>query len=323
MPTRGWKTLLRFAVLLLLGPAACGSVDSPSTDRDARAPTEMGPDGGDASLPASCDLRHPFGTPTPIAAANSANWDSWGTLSRDRLTLYLTSNRSEVDWNLYYATRPDVDSPFAAPAPLPNLSTSERSELNPVLTRDDLTLFFPGMATGSTTTDTYIATRSNVATAFQRPEPLLNVNDTRANDSVSYVNPTASTLYLTSDRAGNPDIYRSTRRGAEAPFDAPQPVGELNDAAAADESAVLTSDELTVFFWSNRQGGAGCWDILVATRSTLDDGFGRPTFVSELNTPNCEGPTWVSPDGCDLLFTSNRPGGSGEFDLWLTSRRSP
>ena len=31
---------------------------------------------------------------------------------------------------------------------------------------------------------------------------------------------------------------------------------------------------------------------------------------------------WLSPDGLALFFSSNRPGGMGSYDLWLTTRRS-
>lgn len=66
---------------------------------------------------------------------------------------------------------------------------------------------------------------------------------------------------------------------------------------------VVTPDELTLYFGSNRPGGAGNYDIYQATRPTVADGFGAPIALASLNTASLDAPSWISEDGCELYFT--------------------
>ncbi len=113
---------------------------------------------------------------------------------------------------------------------------------------------------------------------------------------------------------------RATRAGARVTLSAAASIAELNVPAIEDHGAVLTGDELTVYFESTRLGDTGCYDTFVATRASVASSFGAATQVAELSTPACEFPTWVSADGCQILLTSNRPGGLGLNDIWLATR---
>lgn len=46
----------------------------------------------------------------------------------------------------------------------------------------------------------------------------------------------------------------------------------------------------------------------MATRSTLDEPFGQPVPIVELNSPGREPSIWVSEDGRVIYFLSNRSG---------------
>jgi Tol biopolymer transport system component len=92
------------------------------------------------------------------------------------------------------------------------------------------------------------------------------------------------------------------------------PVGTFNGGAGL---PVVTPDELTIYFTSPA-GGTG--DIYVAHRAAMTDPFGEPSIVSELDSSTTnEEPSWVSADGCDLYFSSDRAGGSG-YDLYVAHR---
>jgi hypothetical protein len=55
-----------------------------------------------------------------------------------------------------------------------------------------------------------------------------------------------------------------------------------------------------------------------ATRASPEDEFGAPAKLTELSDASTnEFPSWISADGCELLFTSNR---SGDYDIWLARR---
>src|SRR4029077_18458345 len=42
--------------------------------------------------------------------------------------------------------------------------------------------------------------------------------------------------------------------------------------------------------------------------------------VTEVNTPGFETSAAISADGLTLWFGSDRPGGSGDLDIWMTTR---
>ena len=69
------------------------------------------------------------------------------------------------------------------------------------------------------------------------------------------------------------------------PFGAPVPIAELN-SANDDTSPRLTSDELTVFFASNRPGHLGGGSIYTAERATKSAPFSAPTLVPVINANN-------------------------------------
>jgi hypothetical protein len=125
-------------------------------------------------------------------------------------------------------------------------------------------------------------------------------------------------LHFASDRGGAFDIFKSTRANTSNSFNAPVPINELN--TTADENVpILSKDGLEIFFASTRVHSPT--DIFHATRTTPDGAFGTPTLVEELSgEASYEYPNWVSPDRCELIFESDRSGGSGSGDLWIAMR---
>src|SRR5688500_12935085 len=93
---------------------------------------------------------------------------------------------------------------------------------------------------------------------------------------------------------------------------------EVN-TAFLDGCPILSRNGLELYIASNRPGGLGGLDIWVAERSTPDEGFGTPVNIgapinSEYND-FCPSPLR---NGHGFLFVSNRPGGCGGSDIYLT-----
>jgi len=307
---------LRDLAVIMIGLAAgCGGVSAQDPDAAIDAPAEI-----DGDVQPACDLDQPFGAPQLVANVNSDVFDAEGYLSSDGLTLYFASNRAGGlgDTDVWTASRARLDDAFGTPVIVPNVNTADH-EGQPVISADGLSLYLSRQPTAGGQWDIYVATRTSVAAAFGTPELLLNVNDPVASDVATDIDATGTTLYLGSTRSGDWEILRATRTSPTGAFGAATPIGELNVAGAEDYGAVLTGDQLTVYFESRRAGSLGCYDIYVAHRSTTGDGFGAPSRVDELSTSDCEYPTWVSADGCQLLFTSTRPGGLGGYDIYVTS----
>ena len=93
---------------------------------------------------------------------------------------------------------------------------------------------------------------------------------------------------------------------------------EVN-TAFLDGCPMLSRNGLQLYIASNRPGGLGELDIWVAERPTLDSGFGTPVNMGEpINSEYndfCPSPVR---HGKRFLFVSNRPGGCGGSDIYLT-----
>ena len=85
----------------------------------------------------------------------------------------------------------------------------------------------------------------------------------------------------------------------------------------------VTPDGLTVLFASDRAGGRGQRDLWIASRASHAAFWGTPVHLSgPVNTAAIEDDPFLSADGLELYFDSNRPGGSGGRDLWIATRPS-
>jgi hypothetical protein len=108
---------------------------------------------------------------------------------------------------------------------------------------------------------------------------------------------------------------------ADFTFGTPTNLGPVVNSSAADQTLNISADGLSLYFSSDRPGGYGSLDLYVATRESTDDDWGPVVNLGPtVNTPSLEGHGCISADGLTLYFCSNRPGGFGSYDLWVTTR---
>ena len=126
-------------------------------------------------------------------------------------------------------------------------------------------------------------------------------------------------LYFSSTRSGHSDIYRSPSH--DGGFGPAVLIEELS-TAAQDGHPNLRRDGLEIFFFSNRPGSLGN-DIYVATRAKTTDPWSTPVNLGPaVNSEASETRPSLSWDGRTLYFGSNRPGGEGDADHYVTNRRA-
>jgi hypothetical protein len=108
--------------------------------------------------------------------------------------------------------------------------------------------------------------------------------------------------------SGSPVLYH---------FDAPVLVTELASPSRTD-NPTLTSDLLEIYFTTDRVSGNG--DVWFATRASADAPFGTPAAVTAVNSDAFETSSAISGDGLSLWFGSDREGGAGGVDVWVSQR---
>jgi len=150
---------------------------------------------------------------------------------------------------------------------------------------------------------------------FGAPQPLVVLNSPLSEDDPTL---TGDMLEIYFDRGG--DIYHAVRASAALPWGVPLPVIALN-SLSGETTPFITPDGLTIFLASDRPGGAGGYDIYVATRASRVAGWSAPQQVSSLSTSSLENGPATGPGMLELVLTSNRTG-SADNDLYLASRAS-
>lgn len=112
-------------------------------------------------------------------------------------------------------------------------------------------------------------------------------------------------------------IYFATRaEDGDAAFAAPQRVEELATPMMSTVDAFLSDDGLALFYV--RGPAFGPADLFVAQRRATDDPFTPGVPIDDLNTVSDERDPWLSPDGRQLYFSSDR---SGQYEIYMSERK--
>lgn len=154
--------------------------------------------------------------------------------------------------------------------------------------------------------------------------PFLNSS---ADDAYPTFDKDFRTIYFTSNRAGSFDIYKASlpvlkptelHTGLSVLTDVPiERVAGLS-SGADDKCPFILNDMLV--FTSNRAGGFGGYDLYYSKWN--GDGWSEPVnFGPSINTASDEyRPILTGTDSYTnqlMIFSSNRPGGKGGFDLYM------
>jgi hypothetical protein len=174
--------------------------------------------------------------------------------------------------------------------------------------------------------------RANADYTFGTPTRLpSSVNSPSDIDTTPCISPDGLELYFDSWREGSilkpdggrsEDIWVATRATTEDEWGAPVNLGPPVNSTYNDASPSLSADGLVLYFEAvNRPGGCGLYDIWVATRETTSDPWGEPVNLGPpVNSWANDGAPCISHDGLELFFSSERSGGYGNGDIWVTTR---
>jgi hypothetical protein len=97
---------------------------------------------------------------------------------------------------------------------------------------------------------------------------------------------------------------------------------ESFNGPALDGCPFISRDERTLYMASNRPGGLGGIDIWVARRDSPEDPWGAPANLgAPVNSPANDFCPTIDRNDHTLFFVSNRAGGCGGADIYVTRRR--
>lgn len=183
-------------------------------------------------------------------------------------------------------------------------------------TRNDETRKIAAMA--MLTKDLYVARDTNQV--YKLDERI----NTRFPEFFPSLSADGKTLYLTRRINGvNEDFFQAHPDSCGGWFTA-RNMGYPPNTAFQESAQTVSADDHYLFFMrsdnrsENGWGRGGC-DLYLAYRVAPDSAWSVPeSFGATINTPAFEGMPSLSPDISDLYFVSDRPGGYGGMDIWVS-----
>jgi len=223
-----------------------------------------------------------------------------------------------------------ADYVFGTPMNLGSIINSESAETAPCLSPDGLELYFcdhgsplkPGGYGGG---DLWVTTRLTKDDSWGGPMNLGPVVNSSANDEHPSLSADGLSLYFSSSRDGGSgafDLWVTTRQTKDSPWSDPVNLGSTVNSKYSEGNPSISTDGLKLYFSDfqyARPDGHGGWDIYVTTRPTISDPWSIPVNLgSNVNSSRNEAGPYISSDGSTLFLNSNRSGGLGAADLYMT-----
>ncbi len=102
-------------------------------------------------------------------------------------------------------------------------------------------------------------------------------------------------------------------------------LGPTINSGYSDRFSVISNDGLSLYFASNRPANGSDqpqpWDIYVAWRDSIEEPFGDAINIGPaVNSAFSDHSASLSPDELTMYFASDRPGGCGGMDLYVSYR---
>jgi Tol biopolymer transport system component len=262
---------------------------------------------------------------------NTSSSEFCPVVSPDGNYLFFTSGRSGND-DVYWVSAEIIDTYtprkeayFGQEPPglipklfAPGVVSTEADELNCVFTPDGTELYFTEKVAGRNT----LMTMSLVGNVWSE-RTILGFSG-KHSDVDPFVTADGNALYFSSKRplvkngpAKDSDLWYVERTG-EGKWGDPIHTGTLNTPGKDDYYTSITSDG-TLYFSQFDSRGNG--DIYRSRRDVR--GYSAPERIGDpISTEFNEHDPFVAPDESYLIFTSNRPGGFGRGDLYISFKEA-
>ena len=271
-----------------------------------------------------------WGPPTNLGCGiNSPSGEQGPAISRNGRSLFFGSDRPGGFGgnDLWVSQRASVQDAWGPPVNLGAVVNTAGADNIPALSRDGHWLFFNSDRPGTSGIgDIWASYREHIHDDFGWQPPLnlgAGVNSPAADAGAGYfANEGAGAPMLFFGRGqslASTDIFVSELQ-PDGTFSAAVRVPELS-STGGDQRPAVRFDGLELFLFSDRPGTLGLNDLWVSTRETVFDAWGTPANLGPtINTAFGDTQPALAADRSTLYFMSNRPGGCGGFDLYMTTR---
>lgn len=258
-----------------------------------------------------------FSSPTLVTELSGASVESDPTLTADMLEIFFVSTRTG-NFDLWTSTRATVADAWAPPVQVIELESAS-AEGDPRIARDGLDIWFTSDRSPSAGgLDIWTSSRPARGMAWSAPVPVPELNTAVPDEGPAVErSELMMVLHSTRDGGGDIDLYSTTRPDRAAMWSTPARIAEL-DTGTDEATGFLADGGLILYFSSTRAGGAGARDLYVAERPAIDQPFGIPAPIVELNTPIADSDPWVSSDQRVIFFA--RGNGTTGDDIYMATR---
>jgi len=293
-------------------------------------------------------------TVTTKKGADDAMWSAWSTpenlgsvintdaieqhptISRDGRSLYFASDRPGTmgGLDIWVSQRASVDDAWGPPVNLGASINSPANDLAVAFSPDRHVMYYHSAGRGGCGGSDLFATRRKRVKDDLGWDVAVNLG-CAVNSPFEDAGPTiwedestgVTTMLFNTTRPGGPgnfDIYQTTRVGDDGVWSTPTLVPELS-GPFRDTRTTISRDQLTLFISSDvggRIGGIGGQDVWMSTRPSTESPWSTPVNLGAVvNSATFDGAPSISWDGTELYFFSDRAGGYGRNDLYVTRRK--
>ncbi len=226
---------------------------------------------------------------------------------------------------------------FSTPMNLGPLINTSRQEFPSGLTPNGLSFWFYRTSTSAEEHgEEFMATRATKDDLWGAPARLGRVGDPRSSWKTIGVIPGYTTGdgletyfldYPAAGGYGSYDLWMMKREAIGADWSQPVNLGPAVNSPDGELPPTISPDGLELYFGTSpnppRPGSYGGIDLWMTKRATRNDPWGTPVNLGPtINTAYSENLPILLGDGLLLFFFSNRPGGYGQDDLYVTTRAS-
>jgi hypothetical protein len=192
---------------------------------------------------------------------------------------------------------------------------------DPSLTDDLLEIYFGSrrdpLSANNKDEDIYFATRATISSPWSEPMPV-DILNTSSYETTMKITGDGLTLFFTSNRNGNYDVYMATRANRSAAWEIPGFVDELSSSGG--DYATFAQSNLRHVIQCVGPTGVATEALYTSDRASTSDPWPEPTRLSEIDDPGISECDPNEPHPRALYYSTQYLTGGTSYDIYRVSR---